>query len=435
MVFDLARIEALLDLLGSPQRAYPAIHLTGTNGKTSTARMIDSLLRAHGLRTGRYTSPHLETVRERISDRRRAGRARRSSSRSTARSRRSAQLPRPARRSRRGREPDLLRHDHGDGAGRVRRRPGRRGRGRGRAGRRRRLDERAAGQHVRHHPDRARPHGVARRHDRGDRPGQGRHHPQWSDGDLRAAAGRGDGPDPRALRRGRRDDRPRGQRVRRPAPRARGRRPGAVAAGARRRCTTRSSCRCTAPTRRRTRPSRWPRSRRFLGVPGASTAASSTRRWCARASPGRPRPAGWSGSAPRRRSCSTRPTTRTAWPPRCGRCRRSSRSAGSSWWSRCWPTRTWPACWSCSSRSTDAVVCTRNTSPRAMPVDRLADLAESVFGEERVSAEAVPARRDRGRGRAGRVRCGRRYAGVGHPDHRLGRHRGRRPHAAGAVTA
>lgn len=66
MVFDLGRIETLLDLLGSPQRAYPSIHLTGTNGKTSTARMIDSLLRAHGLRTGRYTSPHLETVRERI---------------------------------------------------------------------------------------------------------------------------------------------------------------------------------------------------------------------------------------------------------------------------------------------------------------------------------------------------------------------------------
>jgi len=66
MVFDLSRIEALLDLLGGPQRAFPAIHITGTNGKTSTARMIDSLLRAHGLRTGRYTSPHLETVRERI---------------------------------------------------------------------------------------------------------------------------------------------------------------------------------------------------------------------------------------------------------------------------------------------------------------------------------------------------------------------------------
>jgi dihydrofolate synthase/folylpolyglutamate synthase len=67
MVFDLDRIKQLLDLLGSPQRAYPSIHLTGTNGKTSTARMIDSLLRAHGLHTGRYTSPHLETVRERIS--------------------------------------------------------------------------------------------------------------------------------------------------------------------------------------------------------------------------------------------------------------------------------------------------------------------------------------------------------------------------------
>jgi dihydrofolate synthase/folylpolyglutamate synthase len=67
MIFDLSRIEGLLDLLGSPQQAYPAIHLTGTNGKTSTARMIDSLLRAHGLRTGRYTSPHLASVRERIS--------------------------------------------------------------------------------------------------------------------------------------------------------------------------------------------------------------------------------------------------------------------------------------------------------------------------------------------------------------------------------
>jgi dihydrofolate synthase / folylpolyglutamate synthase len=66
MVFDLGRVESLLDLLGNPHRTYPAIHITGTNGKTSTARMIDALLRAHGLRTGRYTSPHLETVRERI---------------------------------------------------------------------------------------------------------------------------------------------------------------------------------------------------------------------------------------------------------------------------------------------------------------------------------------------------------------------------------
>ncbi len=66
MVFDLSRIESLLDLLGMPQRAYQSIHITGTNGKTSTARMVDALLRAYGLRTGRYTSPHLDTVRERI---------------------------------------------------------------------------------------------------------------------------------------------------------------------------------------------------------------------------------------------------------------------------------------------------------------------------------------------------------------------------------
>lgn len=62
----LDRVRRLTDLLGDPQRSYPVIHLTGTNGKTSTARMIDALLREAGLRTGRFTSPHLETVRERI---------------------------------------------------------------------------------------------------------------------------------------------------------------------------------------------------------------------------------------------------------------------------------------------------------------------------------------------------------------------------------
>jgi len=67
MVPDLDRITDLLDLLGSPQRAYPSIHLTGTNGKTTTARMIDALLREFGVRTGRYTSPHLQSVTERIS--------------------------------------------------------------------------------------------------------------------------------------------------------------------------------------------------------------------------------------------------------------------------------------------------------------------------------------------------------------------------------
>jgi dihydrofolate synthase / folylpolyglutamate synthase len=63
---SLERIQAAVELLGDPQRAYRAVHLTGTNGKTSTARMLDSLLRAAGLRTGRFTSPHLESMTERI---------------------------------------------------------------------------------------------------------------------------------------------------------------------------------------------------------------------------------------------------------------------------------------------------------------------------------------------------------------------------------
>jgi dihydrofolate synthase/folylpolyglutamate synthase len=62
----LARVEMLTGLLGDPQRTYPVIHITGTNGKTSTARMIDTLLRERGLRTGRFTSPHLVSMRERI---------------------------------------------------------------------------------------------------------------------------------------------------------------------------------------------------------------------------------------------------------------------------------------------------------------------------------------------------------------------------------
>ena len=61
-----ARVAALCDLLGSPQRACPVIQIAGTNGKGSTAIMVDALLRALGLRTGRYASPHLVDVTERI---------------------------------------------------------------------------------------------------------------------------------------------------------------------------------------------------------------------------------------------------------------------------------------------------------------------------------------------------------------------------------
>ena len=63
---SLGRIAALMDLVGDPQRAMPVIQVAGTNGKGSTAIMIDALLRAAGLRVGRFASPHLSDVRERI---------------------------------------------------------------------------------------------------------------------------------------------------------------------------------------------------------------------------------------------------------------------------------------------------------------------------------------------------------------------------------
>src|SRR3954462_13137540 len=63
---SLTRINALVDLLGAPHRAYPVVQVAGTNGKTTTARIVDELLRGFGLRVGRFPSPHLQSVRERI---------------------------------------------------------------------------------------------------------------------------------------------------------------------------------------------------------------------------------------------------------------------------------------------------------------------------------------------------------------------------------
>ena len=60
------RTLAVMELLGDPQKAYRVVHITGTNGKTSTSRMVERLVREHGLRTGRFTSPHLSRVNERI---------------------------------------------------------------------------------------------------------------------------------------------------------------------------------------------------------------------------------------------------------------------------------------------------------------------------------------------------------------------------------
>ncbi|QQY25759.1 bifunctional folylpolyglutamate synthase/dihydrofolate synthase [Dermacoccus nishinomiyaensis] len=64
---SLERVRRAMELLGDPQTSFPMIHLTGTNGKTSTTRIVERLVREHGLKTGRFTSPHLHDFRERIS--------------------------------------------------------------------------------------------------------------------------------------------------------------------------------------------------------------------------------------------------------------------------------------------------------------------------------------------------------------------------------
>ena len=62
----LDRVAAVLELMGDPQRAMQVVHVAGTNGKTSTSRMVDQLLTTAGIRTGRFTSPHLRSITERI---------------------------------------------------------------------------------------------------------------------------------------------------------------------------------------------------------------------------------------------------------------------------------------------------------------------------------------------------------------------------------
>jgi dihydrofolate synthase/folylpolyglutamate synthase len=64
--FDLKNITIVCERLGQPQREFQSVHVAGTNGKGSTSAMLDSILRAAGLRTGLYTSPHLERINERI---------------------------------------------------------------------------------------------------------------------------------------------------------------------------------------------------------------------------------------------------------------------------------------------------------------------------------------------------------------------------------
>ena len=185
---SLDRIRAVMELLGDPQRTFPVIHVTGTNGKTSTARIIEALLRELGLKTGRFTSPHLHSMLERIAvggsaDRRRALPRRLRRRHPLRRDRRRALDPR--------RRPadDLLRGARRRRVRRVRRPAGRRRGRRGRHGRLVGRDERRRRPGVRRHADRPRPPPLPRRHGRGDRGREGRHHQGRRHHRRRAAAG------------------------------------------------------------------------------------------------------------------------------------------------------------------------------------------------------------------------------------------------------
>ena len=224
--------------------------------------MIDALIRARGLRTGRFTSPHVESMTERISI---------DGEPLTEEAFVRAYLdvaPYLDLVDADQRAPAVvLRAVVGDGLRRVRRRPGRRRRGRGRHGRLLGRDQRRRRRGRRGHPDRGRPRAVPRRPPAGDRGREGRDHQararSWSSPSRAARCWRCS---PSAPARSGATLLARGRRLRRRRTGVAGRRrPGDDAARPATASTTRSSCRCTAPTRRRTPPSRWPRSRRCAG--------------------------------------------------------------------------------------------------------------------------------------------------------------------------
>ena len=164
----LAPLFRAMDVLGEPNKAFPIIHVTGTNGKTSTARMIESVLRAHGLSTGPLHQP-APVQGHRTDQHRRAPGLRRDVRPDLGRD---PALPgnrgcragggRPA-------PPDLLRMPHHPGLRRLRRPARQRGRHRSWPGRHHRRHQRGRRPGLRDHADLAGPHGPAGRHHRGHR--------------------------------------------------------------------------------------------------------------------------------------------------------------------------------------------------------------------------------------------------------------------------
>ncbi len=210
---SLDRIAALCDLLGQPQRAYPVIQLTGTNGKTTTARMVDTLVRGLGLAHGPVHQPARGVDDRTHQHRRRAA--------EQAAVRRGLRRSPAVRRDHRPLRRDLdvvLRAGDGDGLRRVRRRPGRRRGHRGRHGRHLGRDQRRRRGHRHHHADRRRPRALSRRHASRHRGREGRH-PQVRHGrHHRAATRRGSRGADAPRRSGRGHGGARGARVRRTGP-------------------------------------------------------------------------------------------------------------------------------------------------------------------------------------------------------------------------
>ena len=278
---SLDRIAAFCELLGEPQRSYPVIQLTGTNGKTSTSRMIDTLVTATGLRTGRFTSPHVESMTERISL---------DGEPLTEEQFLEAYLDVAA-------LADLADQDAthplsffetvvGDGLRRVRERPGRRRRRRGGHGRvlgrhqRRRRDGRGD------HPDRRRPQRLPRLDAGRHRAREVRDHQGRHDGGVRGPGRRRRRRDRRARHRGRCHRPLGGPRLRGRPPGRRRRRPDDAAARSPRRVR-----RGLPPAARRPPGAeRRPRARRGRGVHRRGRRSTPT--WSRTRSPRSPRPAG-----------------------------------------------------------------------------------------------------------------------------------------------
>ena len=364
----------------------PRVQIAGTNGKSSTARITAALLGAEGIATGLYTSPELERYPERIEiggavigdeefalavgaalDAARSlrgpsavGTAARLHRVRAADRRRALALPRAGCRDRRAR-------------GRPRRPLGR--------------DQRRVAQRRRDHRRRARPHRHSRRHARGHRGREGRHHPARLD--ARAGAGnRRSGGHVLRARRGGRRPRPRG------APRRR------ALAGRRGPDRPLLARRATRPARRHDRCRRARRARGLHGTRGGSAELPSGQRGDSASRSPRPRSAGAldadaararsvgsdvpgalrGGLRTSRRSSSMARTTLR--PPRCSRRRfaRPSPAPGRCCCSACSRTRTRAASSLRSRPWSASIAVTQPESPRALPAAELAAIVEEVTG-------------------------------------------------------